>query len=316
MQVIDTLRHADKPIFSLEITPPEKGKSIQSIFNTIDMLKEFKLNFINVTYHQQRVVYIEKDGVIKKIPKRKNAGTVGICSAIKHKYGIETIPHLICGGFNKYDTEDALIDLNFLGMENLFLLRGDPLPGNKIFTPEKEGYKYSYQLVKQVSNMNQGKYLEDLNNSNPTNFCIGVAGYPEKHWEAPNMEQDLLNLKNKVDQGADYIVTQMCYDINKFKEFVRKSRAIGINVPIIPGIKPFTSEKQLVSLPRNFHISLPQDLVQEILRVSSSKEAVRQTGIEYTIYICKELLKFGVPGIHFFSLGRGKDVWEVAKAIF
>ena len=315
MQVIDVLKQANKPVFSLEITPPEKGKSIQGIFDTIDMFKEFKPHFINVTYHQQRVVYIEKEGIIKKIPIRKNVGTVGICSAIKHKYGIETVPHLICGGFNKYDTEDALIDLNFLGMENLLVLRGDPQPEEKEFVPEKEGYKYAYQLVKQVSDMNQGKYLEDLDNGHPTHFCIGVAGYPEKHWEAPNMEQDLLNLKNKVDQGADYVITQMCFKVNKFKEFVKKARAVGINVPIIPGIKPFTNRKQLASLPINFHISLPQDLVQEILQ-ASSKEAVRQAGIEYTIYICKELLKFGVPGIHFFSLGQGKDVHEVVQAIF
>lgn len=315
MQVIDVLKQANKPVFSLEITPPEKGKSIQGIFDTIDMFKEFKLHFINVTYHQQRVVYIEKEGIIKKIPRRKNVGTVGICSAIKHKYGIETVPHLICGGFNKYDTEDALIDLNFLGMENLLILRGDPQPEEKVFVPEKEGYKYAYQLVKQVSDMNQGKYLEDLDNGHPTHFCIGVAGYPEKHWEAPNMEQDLLNLKNKVDQGADYVITQMCFKVDKFKEFVKKARAVGINVPIIPGIKPFTNRKQLASLPINFHISLPQDLVQEILQ-ASSKEAVRQAGIEYTIYICKELLKFGVPGIHFFSLGQGKDVQEVVQAIF
>jgi len=315
MQVIDVLKKANMPVFSLEITPPEKGKSIQGIFDTIDMFKEFKPHFINVTYHQQRVVYIEKEGIIKKIPKRKNVGTVGICSAIKHKYGIETVPHLICGGFNKYDTEDALIDLNFLGMENLMVLRGDPQPEEKEFVPEKEGYKYTYQLVKQISDMNQGKYLEDLDNGYPTHFCIGVAGYPEKHWEAPNMEQDLLNLKNKVDQGADYVITQMCFKVNKFKEFVKRARAVGINVPIIPGIKPFTNRKQLASLPINFHISLPQDLVQEILQ-ASSKEAARQAGIEYTIYICKELLKFGVPGIHFFSLGQGKDVHEVVQAIF
>jgi len=315
MQIIDVLKKADKPVFSIEITPPEKGKSIQGIFDTIDMFKEVKPQFINVTYHQQRVVYIEKEGAIKKTPKRKNVGTIGICSAIKHKYEIETVPHIICGGFNKYDTEDALIDLNFLGMENLLVLRGDPRPEEKEFIPKKEGHKYAYQLVKQVHNMNQGKYLGDLDNGYPTHFCIGVAGYPEKHWESPNMELDLLNLKNKVDQGANYIVTQMFFKVNKFKEFVKKARAIGINVPIIPGIKPFTSRKQLASLPINFHISLPQDLVREILQ-ASSQEAARQAGIEYTIYMCKELLKFGVPGIHFFSLSRGKDVWEVAKKIF
>lgn len=315
MYVIECLKNSDEPIFSLEITPPKKGKSIEGIFSTIDMLKEFHLNFINVTYHQQRVVFEEKNGVIKKIPKRKNVGTVGICSAILHKYGIETVSHIICGGFSIYDTEDALIDLNFLGIQNLLVVRGDPRQGEKGFNPEKDGHKYAFQLVKQINDMNHGKYLEDLENVNPTNFCIGVAGYPEKHFEAPNMEQDLLNLKNKVDQGADYIITQMCFDVNKYKKFVKKARAVGITVPIIPGIKPFTRKRQLTILPTDFHISLPNDLVKEILK-AKSKEAIREAGIEYTVSICKELIEFGVPGIHFYSLGRGTDVRDVVKEIF
>ncbi len=315
MYVIESLKNSDKPVFSLEITPPERGRSIKGIFDTIDMLKEFNPNFINVTYHQQMVVYEEGNGVIKKIPKRKNVGTVGICSAIHHKYRIETVPHIICGGFSKYDTEDALIDFYFLGIENLMVIRGDPRPGEKEFKPEKDGYRYAFQLVKQINDMNHGKYLEDLENANPTNFCIGVAGYPEKHFEAPNMEQDILNLKNKVDQGADYIVTQMCFDVNKYKEFVKKARAVGITVPIIPGIKPFTRKRQLTTLPTDFHISFPNDLVKEILK-AKSKEAIRETGIEYTVSICKELIDFGVPGLHFYSLGRGKDVRDVVKEIF
>ncbi len=314
MQVIDFIKQSNKLIFSLEIIPPKKGKSIQGIFKTIDLLKEFNPNFINVTHHQQMVVYEEQNGVIKKIPKRKNVGTVGICTAIRHKYHIETVPHIICGGFSKYDTEDALIDLNFLEFKNVFVIRGDPPPGEKDFIPEPNGYKYAYQLVRQIDNLNKGKYLEDLENANPTNFCIGVAGYPEKHIEAPNMAQDLLNLKNKVEQGADYIVTQMCFDVQKYKKYVKKAREIGINVPIIAGIKPFTSKRLLHTLPRDFHISIPDELVKEVRKAKTAKE-VRKIGIEYTIQICKDLIDFGVPGIHFYSLGRGKRVRDVVKEI-
>ncbi|NOX38670.1 MAG: 5,10-methylenetetrahydrofolate reductase [Calditrichaeota bacterium] len=315
MHVITAIQQSKKPIISLEITPPDKGRSIEELYATLDVLVPFEPAFINVTYHQPQVVYEEKDGIIYRIPKRKKPGTVGICAAIANRYHIEPVPHFICGGFSKYETEDALIDLHYLGITNIFAVRGDPPPGQKTFIPNQDGHRYASELVRQIANMNEGIYLEELEDAQPTNFCIGVAGYPEKHYEAPNFEKDLYHLKHKVDQGAHYIITQMFFDFDVFKNFVEKARSIGITVPILPGIKPLTRISQLSSIPRDFHVSIPYHIV-EAMEEARTREAARQVGIRKTIELCEQLIEYGVPGLHIYTMGRGQATCEVLKGLF
>ncbi len=314
MKVLDAVIAAKKPIISLEITPPDKGRSIDELFVTLDHLMKYQPAFVDVTYHQPHVVYEERDGVIYRIPKRKKPGTVGICAAIKNRYGVEPVPHFICGGFTKFETEDALIDLHYLGITNILAIRGDPPPGHRTFIPEKEGHRYASQLVRQIANMNRGIYLEELEDAEPTNFCIGVAGYPEKHYEAPSFEKDLQNLKHKVDQGAHYVITQMFFDFQVFKRFVEKAREIGIQVPIIPGVKPLTRVNQLVSIPRNFYVSIPHHIV-EAMEAAKTPEAARKVGIAKTVELCEQLLDFGVPGLHIYTMGRGNATAQVLHAL-
>lgn len=317
MKVNDHLIKAKKPLFSLEILPPLKGKGIQSIYEGIDPLVEFKPSFINVTYHREEFVYKKREkGFLEKISIKKRPGTVGICAAIVNKYKIDAVPHIICGGFTKEETENALIDLNFLGIDNALLLRGDPIKTESTFIPEEGGHHYAVDLVKQVVGLNKGIYMdEDLQNANPTNFCIGVAGYPEKHFEAPNMKNDLKFLKQKIDAGADYIVTQLFYDNEKFKSFVGLCRNEGINVPIIPGIKPISTKNQVLTLPKFFHIDLPDELVDAIDKCKDD-EAVKQVGIEWAIKQSKDLIDFGVPCIHYYTMGKSLSVREVVKAVY
>lgn len=312
MHIIEALNKAKKLLISLEITPPNKGQGIEEIFNTVDSLMPFEPSFINVTYHQPQVTYEEIDGTIYRIPKRKKAGTVGICASIANKYNIETVPHFICGGFNKFETEDALIDLHYLGITNLLALRGDPPLGHTSFIPEKEGHKYASGLVKQINNMNKGFYLEELEDAKPTNFCIGVAGYPEKHFESPSFEKDLQNLKYKVDQGAHYIITQMFYNFDAFKKFVEKAREMGIKVPIIPGIKPITRLSQLSSLPRFFYISVPHPWV-EAMESARTSEKIFQIGTKKMVELCEKLIDYKVPAIHIYTMGKGLSVQALLK---
>ena len=314
MHVIEALNNAKKLLLSLEITPPNKGQGIDEIFNTLDNLMPFEPAFINVTYHQPQVMYEEINGTIYRIPKRKKAGTVGICASIANRYNIETVPHFICGGFNKFETEDALIDLHYLGITNLLALRGDPPIGHTSFIPEDDGHKYASELVKQITKMNKGVYLEDLEDAKPTNFCVGVAGYPEKHFESPSFEKDLQNLKYKVDQGAHYVITQMFYDFDAFKRFVEKAREIGITVPIIPGIKPITSVSQLSSLPRFFYISIPHPWVEE-MENARTPEKVFEAGIKRMIELCEKLIEFGVPAIHIYTLGKGRSTQALLQGL-
>lgn len=314
MKLTDIIKKANGKMISIEITPPDKGKSINEIFRTIDCLAEYDPAFITVTYHQQQVIYEEVDGVIYKIPKRKKPGTVGICAAIHNKYQIETVPHFICGGFSKYEIEDALIDLHFLGFENIFIIRGDPPPGHKSFIPEKDGHVYAEELVLQVSNMNRGIYLEELENAESTHFCVGVAAYPEKHVEAPNIKRDLTYLKQKVEAGADYIITQMFFDIERYRHFLDVVKEIDITEPIIPGIKPLTRVEQLYTLPRDFHVEIPEKIVERMTTAKTRKQA-RLEGIKFTIELCQNLLDIGVPGIHFFTMGKGSAVKEILKEI-
>ncbi|MEJ2634975.1 MAG: methylenetetrahydrofolate reductase [Calditrichia bacterium] len=315
MHVIDAINSSKKLFTSLEITPPNKGQSIEDIFRVIDPLLEFNPAFISVTYHQPHVVYEEINGIIHRRPKRKKPGTVGICSAVLNRYKIDTVPHFICGGFNKYETEDALIDLHYLGIENIFAVRGDPPPGQKEFLPEHEGNAYANELVHQISQMNRGFYVEELDHAQPTNFCIGVAGYPEKHYEAANSDKDMYYLKQKVDQGAHYIISQMFFDFEVYKNFVEKARSIGITVPILPGIKPITSVRHLITLPRDFHISLPSKLVESMETAPTPAEA-RKRGLEFTVELCHQLIDFGVPGIHIYTMGKGMATYDLLKDLF
>jgi methylenetetrahydrofolate reductase (NADPH) len=317
MKVTEHLARANKTLFSLEILPPLKGKGIQSIYDGIDPLMEFGPSFINVTYHREEFVYKKREqGYLEKIAIKKRPGTVGICAAIVNKYKIDAVPHIICGGFTKEETENALIDLSFLGIDNALLLRGDPIKTESAFVPEEDGHNYAVDLVKQVVGLNKGLYMdEDLQNANPTDFCIGVAGYPEKHFEAPNLKNDLKFLKQKIDAGADYVVTQLFYDNQKFKDFVNECRKEGITVPIIPGIKPISNKAQVLSLPKFFHIDLPDELVDAIEKCKNDDE-VKQVGIDWAIQQSKDLIEFGVPCIHYYTMGKSLSVREVVKAVF
>lgn len=318
MNVLHHIKNAkDKTQFSFEILPPLKGQDIQSIFDSIDPLMEFNPSFIDVTYHREEYVYKEmENGLLKKQVVKKRPGTVGICAAIKNKYSVDAIPHILCGGFTKEDTENFLIDLGFLGIENVMALRGDAVKSETYFKPEKKGHKYASDLVTQINDMNHGKYLDDaLLNTTNTNFCIGVAGYPEKHLEAPSIDSDIHFLKKKINNGASYIVTQMFYDNKKFFEFVDKCRLAGINVPIIPGLKPISTKRQLNLIPHRFSVDLPDDLIMEVVKCKDN-DAVRQVGVDWCIDQSKELLKYGVPILHYYSMGKSSNIYQVASEVF
>ncbi len=317
MKVTEYFNNRKKTLFSFEILPPLKGKSIQSIYQSIDPLLEFEPAFIDVTYHRQEYIYKKHDnGLLEKVSVRKRPGTVGICAAIMNKYKIDAVPHLICGGFTKEETENALIDLQFLGIDNVLLLRGDSIKTEKNFTPEPAGHAFAIDLLKQVVNMNQGIYLdEDLREVAPTDFCIGVAGYPEKHFEAPNSSTDLKYLKMKVDAGADYIVTQMFFDNKKYFDFVDKCRAAGINVPIVPGIKPLATRGQLTMLPSVFHIDIPDELTERVEACTDDRH-IKQIGIEWAIEQTRELVAANVPCIHFYTMGKSETTKAIAREVF
>lgn len=316
MKVIDHLNEAKSTLFSFEILPPLKGKSIQSIFDGIDPLMEFKPKYINVTYHREEYIFKERDnGLLEKIAIRKRPGTVGICAAIMNKYQVDAVPHLICGGFSKEETENALIDLQFLGIDNVLALRGDSIKTESAFRPHPEGHSYAVNLIKQVVEMNSGKYITEDFQLEPTNYCIGTAGYPEKHFEAMNLSTDLIYLKAKVDAGAEYIVTQMFFDNQKYFEFVDACRAIGITVPIIPGIKPIKTLNHTTFLPKLFHIDYPEALAKELLKCKNN-EAVKHLGIEWGIQQSKELKAQNVPGIHYYTMSNSDEVKAIASQVF
>ncbi len=316
MKVTERLKNASNTLFSIEILPPLKGQNIDSIFATLDSVREFQPSFVNVTYHREEFVFRDAgNGLLEKRTIRKRPGTVGICAAIKNKYNIDPVPHIICGGFTKEDTENALIDLHFLEIDNVLLLRGDAIKSEKNFTPEKNGNAYTVDLVQQVVQMNKGIYLdEDLTEVDPTNFCIGVAGYPEKHYEAPSFKSDLKWLKAKIDLGAEYIVTQMFFDNKKYFDFVEKCRAAGITVPIIPGLKPIQFKSQLKSLPKNFHIDIPDDLVDAV--EDAPAKNIEAIGAEWCMQQCQELKAAGVPALHFYTMGKAEQIVKIANAVF
>jgi len=317
LKVSEHIAAAKNTLFSFELLPPLKGQNIENIENTIQPLMEFDPAFVNVTYHQEEFAYKTlPNGLIEKKTIRKRPGTVGIAAAILYRDGLNVVPHIICGGFTREETENALIDLHFLGVKNLLVVRGDPQPSMKYFQPEPGGHTHSVELVQQISQVNQGIYLEeDLLNTTPTDFSIGVAGYPEKHIESPNMESDLHFLKKKIEAGAEYIVTQMFFDNQKYFSFVDRCRAVGINVPIIPGLKPITSVGQMGTLPQTFNIDLPEALVKELLKCKDNKQA-KEVGVEWAIQQSKELIAKQTPVIHFYTMGRSDNVVRIAKAVF
>lgn len=317
MKVIEHIRAAKDTLVSFEVLPPLKGKNINSIYNHLDPLMEFKPSFINVTYHRSEHIFKKKmDGTFEKVEVRKRPGTVAICAAIMNHYRVDAVPHLICGGFTRRETEDALIDLNFLGIDNVLVLRGDATKNEASFEAEPLGNRYAIDLLRQVSDLNQGIYLEeDIREGFRTNFCMGVAGYPEKHFEAPNMDTDMAWLKKKVELGADYIVTQMFFDNSKYFAFVDRCRAEGIDVPVIPGLKPLTNKKQLTVIPRTFHVDIPTELSNDILRCRTDEEC-EKVGTEWLISQSKELKKAGVPVLHYYTLGKPRVIYNAVREVF
>jgi methylenetetrahydrofolate reductase (NADPH) len=304
-------------LFSFEIIPPQKGKSIQELYDNIDPLMEFNPPFIDVTTSREEFVYIDKgNGLLDKKLTRMRPGTLGICASIKHKYNVDTIPHVLCGGFTKEETEYLLVDCHYLGIDNVMALRGDAMKEEKYFMPKNGGNNYAVDLVKQIKRLNNGQYLHDLIDvDNKSDFCIGVAGYPEKHLESPSLQSDLKRLKEKVDAGADYVVTQMFFDNSKYFEFVEKARAMGITIPIIPGIKPIAVKKHMQLLPQIFRVDLPEDLITAIEKCTSATE-VKTVGIEWAIQQSLELKKAGVPVLHYYSMGKSENIRQIAKAVF
>ncbi|GAB3167949.1 methylenetetrahydrofolate reductase [NAD(P)H] [Telluribacter humicola] len=305
-----------KTLFSIEIIPPIKGQNINQLLDSVEPLMEFNPPFVDVTYHREEV--IEKqlpDGTVRRIPVRKRPGTVGICARLMERFKVDAVPHIICGGFTREETEDMLIDLNYLGIDNVLVLRGDPEKSVGVFKPKDGGHCFASQLIEQVVNMNKGLLLHEETQGFPTDFCIGTAGYPEKHLEAPDFDTDFRYFKEKIDAGAEYIVTQMFFDNQKYFQFVERCRAEGITVPIIPGLKPLSTKKQLTVLPKIFHLDMPQELVSAAEKCETDKE-VRQVGIEWGIQQCKELMAYGVPVLHFYTMGKSDNVMKIAQEVF
>jgi methylenetetrahydrofolate reductase (NADPH) len=320
MSVIDIINNncnSNRTCFSIELLPPLKGNSIYKVYNVIDKLKDFDLQFINITSHHSENIFVEQpDGSHRKVTVRKRPGTVAIAAAIQNKYGIPAVPHVICKGFTKEETEYALLDLNFLGVQNLFLLRGDSKSIDTANQDPSLYHQHATDLQEQVNNFNKGIALDGSRLEGiETPFHYGMACYPEKHEEAPNMESDIRYLKQKVDNGAEYVVTQMFFDNAKYFAFVDRCRAEGINVPIVPGIKPIVLQSQLTVLPRIFRTDLPEPLAAELRKCKSDAE-VREVGVEWSIAQCRELLAHGVPGLHFYTLMASDSVYRVAKEIF
>ncbi|SDE90477.1 5,10-methylenetetrahydrofolate reductase (NAD(P)) [Pricia antarctica] len=317
MKVTDHIKNAKgETLFSFEIIPPVKGHRIQELYDNIDPLMEFKPPFIDVTTSREEYVYIDRDGLLDKKLTRMRPGTVGICASIRHKYDVDTVPHLLCGGFSKEETEYVLVDCHYLGIDNVMALRGDAMKDEKYFKPAEGGHEYATGLVKQLHDLNCGTYLHDtVETEHCADFCIGVAGYPEKHLEAPSLQSDLKRLKEKVDAGAHYVVTQMFFDNQKYFEFVDAAKAMGINVPIIPGIKPIAVKRHLQLLPQVFRIDIPQDLIDAVDACKDNK-AVRQVGVEWCIEQSKELKAAGVPVLHYYSMGKSDNIKAIAEKVF
>ena len=317
MKIADILKGDHKPFTSFELVPPLKGSDINKLYSSIEPLMEFNPPFINMTAHRDEIEYrMAPDGTFRQLTVTKRPGTVAIAAAIMKRFDVEVVPHVICGGATKNEVENLLLDLNFLGIQNVMALRGDAVPGEKYFSPTPGGHKHSNELVEQIANMNKGRYLDDaLKDAVPTDFCVGVAGYPEKHCEAANLDMDIEHLKRKVEAGADYIVTQMFFDNSKFFSFVKKCREAGITVPIIPGIKPISTQKHIELLPQAFSIDIPQELMKELVKCRNN-EAIYKLGIEWAALQCKDLLENGARAVHFYTMGKADNIREIIRKAF
>lgn len=318
MKVIDILKEGRRPFASFELVPPLKGSDASRLYQSLDPLMEFHPPFINITCHRDEIEYIpNEDGTFRRMTLAKRPGTVAIVAAIMRRYPeLEIVPHVICGGSSASRVESELLDLHFLGISNIMALRGDALPGQKHFQPEPDGFRHSSELVGMISNLNRGRYLDPtVKDGLSTDFCIGVAGYPEKHFEAANLETDIRHLREKVEAGAQYIVTQMFFDNAKFYHFIEKCRHAGIDVPIVPGLKPLTSKKQIDTLPRAFHIDIPQELVGLMEQTRTAEEAY-QAGIDWAIRQSRDLLEHGFPAIHYYTMARPDNVCQIVRAVF
>lgn len=318
MKVIDILNSSQRPFASFELVPPLKGSDVTRLYDSIDPLMEFEPPFINVTCHRDEVEYVPNaDGTYTKMTLAKRPGTVAIVAAIMRRYPqLQIVPHVICGGASRSRVESELLDLHFLGIQNVVALRGDAIPGQRFFIPETDGFSHSSELVEMIHNLNEGQYLDPtVKNGLSTDFCVGVAAYPEKHYEAANLDTDIQHLKEKVKAGADYIVTQMFFDNSQYFRFIEQLRKAGITVPVIPGLKPISSQRQIDLLPRSFHIDIPQALVSELSKTKSPLDAY-QVGIEWAIAQSRELLANGAPAIHYYTMAKTDNVRQIVKAVF
>ena len=318
MKVIDILNSSQKPFASFELVPPLKGSDVSRLYDSIDPLMQFQPPFINITCHRDEVEYVPNgDGSYRKMTLAKRPSTIAIVAAIMRRYpNLEIVPHVICGGASQSRVESELLDLHFLGIQNVVALRGDAIPGQRFFIPEADGFSHSAELVAMICHLNNGQYLDPtVKNGLSTDFCVGVAAYPEKHFEAANLDVDIQHLKQKVEAGADYIVTQMFFDNQQYFRFVDRLREAGITVPVIPGLKPISSQRQIDLLPRSFHIDIPQALVNEINKAKTA-DAVYQVGIEWAIAQSRDLLTHGAPAIHYYTMAKPDNVCQIVEKVF
>lgn len=316
-KVIDILKRSRSPFASFELVPPLKGSDVSKLYSSIEPLMEFAPPFLNVTCHRDEVEYHENsDGTYTRMTLAKRPGTIAIVAAIMKRFSIDIVPHVICGGASKHKIESEMLDLHFLGIDNVVALRGDAIPGQRFFIPDPEGFAHTDELVGMISNLNKGRYLDPtVVNGLLTDFSIGVAGYPEKHYEAANMDTDIQHLKEKVEKGADYVITQMFFDNARYYDFVDRCRKAGITVPIIPGLKPISVARQIDLLPRSFHLDIPQDLVNEILK-AKTKEQVYEAGVAWCVAQSQDLLRHGVPAIHYYTMGKADNIRKIVKTVF
>ena len=316
-KVIDILKRSRSPFASFELVPPLKGSDVSKLYSSIEPLMEFAPPFLNVTCHRDEVEYHENsDGTYTRMTLAKRPGTIAIVAAIMKRFSIDIVPHVICGGASKHKIESEMLDLHFLGIDNVVALRGDAIPGQRFFIPDPEGFAHTDELVGMISNLNKGRYLDPtVVIGLPTDFSIGVAGYPEKHYEAANMDTDIQHLKEKVEKGADYVITQMFFDNARYYDFVDRCRKAGITVPIIPGLKPISVARQIDLLPRSFHLDIPQDLVNEMLK-AKTKEQVYEAGVAWCVAQSQDLLRHGVPAIHYYTMGKADNIRKIVKTVF
>ena len=314
MRVTEHYERAHGPLLSYEVIPPKRGSSVGAVLEIVEALVPYSPPFIDVTSHSAEAIYDElPDGTVRKRVKRKRPGTLGLCAAVQHRFGIDAVPHILCRGFTQEETEDALIELNYLGIHNVLAVRGDDTGVAKTERPGRGRNEYAADLVAQIQAMNEGRYLADLLDAAPTDFCVGVGGYPEKHVDAPNRTWDILHLKRKVDAGADYVVTQMFFDNRHFLDFVERCRDVGIDVPIVPGLKILSSKRQLQTLPRAFYTEIPESLAAEV--EEAKDEHVVDVGVEWARRQAEELIEAGVPGIHFYIMSTARHVVRVAEPL-